>query len=104
MSTYLLAFAISQFTCTEGYSFETNVPHSVCSRPEEAAYRTWAVDVGTSAMRSMESTLGIKFGMFKVKSCSPTFLNTYLQVNTCQKCTNWPFPILHPAPWKTGVW
>lgn len=62
MSTYLLAFAISQFTCTEGYSFETNVPHSVCSRPEEEPYRKWAVDVGTSAMRSMESTLGIKFG------------------------------------------
>ncbi|XP_066141793.1 membrane alanyl aminopeptidase-like [Euwallacea fornicatus] len=67
MPTYLVAFAISEFTCTEGYGIDLTVPHRVCSRSEEAPYRSFAVEFGTSAMRAMESIFGIKFGSYMPK-------------------------------------
>ncbi|XP_066250976.1 membrane alanyl aminopeptidase-like [Euwallacea similis] len=67
MPTYLVAFAISEFTCTEGYGIDLTVPHRVCSRSEEAPYRDFAVEFGTSTMRAMESIFGIKFGSYMSK-------------------------------------
>ncbi|XP_050293247.1 membrane alanyl aminopeptidase-like [Anthonomus grandis grandis] len=67
MSTYLLAFSVSNFTCTEGYTIANGVTHGVCSRPESAPHRGWAVEFGTSVMRTLESITGIKYGTYMPK-------------------------------------
>lgn len=69
MSTYLLAFAISEFTCTEGYSVESGVAHRVCSRPEAEPDRAWAVEIGTTLLRSLESMFGNRYGEFSRSCC-----------------------------------
>lgn len=62
MSTYLNAFIISNFTCTEGKSIATGVPHRVCSRQEEEPNRSFATEAGTTLIRTLESITGIKYG------------------------------------------
>ncbi|XP_050293698.1 uncharacterized protein LOC126734205 [Anthonomus grandis grandis] len=67
MSTYLVAFTISEFTCTSGDTIETGVPHQVCSRNEEKDDRKFAAEVGTPLMRTLESITGIKYGAYMPK-------------------------------------
>ncbi|XP_066141997.1 membrane alanyl aminopeptidase-like [Euwallacea fornicatus] len=67
MSTYLIAFIISEFTCTEGDSIASGVPHRVCSRVEEVEERKFAVEIGPPLLRSLESMTGIKFGEYMPK-------------------------------------
>nr|ADK11714.1 aminopeptidase N [Sitophilus oryzae] len=62
MSTYLVAFIVSVFTCSEGDTIEQSIPHRVCSRPEEESARDWAVEIGPPLMRALESITGIKYG------------------------------------------
>ncbi|XP_060526992.1 uncharacterized protein LOC132702417 [Cylas formicarius] len=62
MSTYLLAFIVSKFTCTAGDVIAAGVPHRVCSRPEQADYRALAVELGPPIMRSLENITGSKYG------------------------------------------
>lgn len=66
MSTYLIAFIISNFTCTEGDTIDTEVYHRICSRDEEKADRSWAVEVGTPLMRTLESMTQIKYGNYDI--------------------------------------
>ncbi|XP_066251307.1 membrane alanyl aminopeptidase-like [Euwallacea similis] len=67
MSTYLIAFIISEFTCTEGDTIASGVPHRVCSRDEEVNERKFAVEIGPPLLRSLESITGIKFGEYMPK-------------------------------------
>ncbi|CAG9772408.1 unnamed protein product [Ceutorhynchus assimilis] len=67
MSTYLVAFIISEFTCSAQDTIDNNVLHRVCSRQEEAQDRTWAVEVGPPLIRSLESMFGIKYGSYMPK-------------------------------------
>ncbi|KAJ8960567.1 hypothetical protein NQ318_013856 [Aromia moschata] len=46
MSTYLVAFIVSRFTCSAGANLTDEVPYQVCSRPETEGDRAWAVEVG----------------------------------------------------------
>lgn len=62
MSTYLNAFIISNFNCTEGYTIATGVPHRICSRREEEPNRVFAAESGTTLIRTLESITGIKYG------------------------------------------
>lgn len=62
MSTYLNAFIISNFTCNEGISIATGVPHQICSRREEEPNRSFASEAGTTLIRTLESITGIKYG------------------------------------------
>lgn len=61
MSTYLVAFTISDFNCTEGSPIDTGVPHSVCSTKESADDRQLAVEYGPRIMQAIESMLGLKY-------------------------------------------
>lgn len=60
MSTYLVAFVISDFTCTEGEPVGT-APYHVCSRDDEAEHRAWAVDVGSKLLASLSEFTGYEY-------------------------------------------
>lgn len=52
MSTYLVAFIVSDFTCSQGENIELNaVPYQVCSRSATVDQRDLGLDVGVSIMR-----------------------------------------------------
>ncbi|KAG5890983.1 hypothetical protein JTB14_037969 [Gonioctena quinquepunctata] len=61
MSTYLVAFTVSDFTCTAGGNIDVSIPHQVCSRKETASQRTLATEYGTKLMRALEDCLGITY-------------------------------------------
>ncbi|XP_076258949.1 membrane alanyl aminopeptidase-like [Rhynchophorus ferrugineus] len=61
MSSYLVAFVVSSFTCTSGEDIEKGVPYRVCSRSEEEPNRKWAVDIGPPIMRVLEGVTNKKY-------------------------------------------
>ncbi|KAJ8948940.1 hypothetical protein NQ314_008319, partial [Rhamnusium bicolor] len=61
MPTYLIAFIISEFTCTIGTSIGT-VPYQVCSRKESAATRELAVDLGPKLLQSLNNFTNYDYG------------------------------------------
>lgn len=61
MSSYLVAFVVSKFTCTEGFPIAANVPHYVCSVPESQDDRLLANEYSASLMQSLEYFTGIPF-------------------------------------------
>nr|ADI48182.1 membrane alanyl aminopeptidase 2 [Chrysomela tremula] len=61
MSTYLVAFTVSGFSCTSGENIDTNVTHQVCSRPETASDRNLAAEYGTKIMNALEEHFGYKY-------------------------------------------
>lgn len=61
MSTYLVAFVISDFTCTDSTPIEAGVSHTVCSRSETASLREIAVRIGPQLVHVMENFTGIKY-------------------------------------------
>lgn len=61
MPTYLIAFIVSDFNCTEGNVIDTDVPHYVCSTKESAAERQLAVDYGPIIMKSLENMTCLKY-------------------------------------------
>ncbi|KAJ8973358.1 hypothetical protein NQ317_001402 [Molorchus minor] len=66
MSTYLLAFVISNFTCTEGQSID-QVPYRICSREETSDTRQWALDIGPSLLESLNSLTQFNYNVSKEK-------------------------------------
>lgn len=61
MSTYLVAFIISDFNCTEGNPIDTDVPHRVCSTKESSEDRQLAVEYGPRIMQALENMTGLKY-------------------------------------------
>nr|ADK11708.1 aminopeptidase N [Gastrophysa viridula] len=61
MSTYLLAFTVSGFTCTSGQKIDTNVTHQVCSRPDTESDRALAADFGTKIMNTYGELFDYKY-------------------------------------------
>ncbi|KAJ8960565.1 hypothetical protein NQ318_013854 [Aromia moschata] len=53
MSTYLLAFIVSDFTCTEGDSID-NAPYQVCSSSHTANIRDWALEIGPKIKKEFD--------------------------------------------------
>lgn len=64
MSTYLVAFIISEFTCTAGESVD-NVTFQVCSRDEVADTRARAVDIGSKIIAKLNAYTGINYNSFE---------------------------------------
>lgn len=60
MSTYLVAFVISDFTCTAGDSVG-DAPYQVCSRDDEADNRAWAVEIGSKLLDSLSIFTGYNY-------------------------------------------
>lgn len=63
MSTYLIAFVVSDFTCTEGAEIEANIPYSVCSRSETYYTRNHAVELGPKIIWALEELTGVKYSV-----------------------------------------
>lgn len=61
MSSYLVAFVVSKFTCSLGEPIAENVPHYVCSTPESESERTLANAFSSSLMRSLENFTNIPY-------------------------------------------
>ncbi|XP_066149607.1 aminopeptidase N-like [Euwallacea fornicatus] len=63
MPTYLVAFIVSDFTCSGGENIELNaVPYRVCSSKETTAIREFALDTGTSIMRVLNNFTDYNYG------------------------------------------
>lgn len=63
MSTYLVAFVISEFTCTSGTAVNS-ITFQVCSRDEAADSRKRAVEVGSQVIAKLNSYTGINYNTF----------------------------------------
>ncbi|CAH1112256.1 unnamed protein product [Psylliodes chrysocephalus] len=59
ISTYLIAFIVSHFTCTQGENIDTNVIHQVCSRGESSANRLLAANWGKLILNAFEDYTGV---------------------------------------------
>nr|ADI48181.1 membrane alanyl aminopeptidase 1 [Chrysomela tremula] len=62
MSTYLIAFVISDFDCTNAPTMVDNVPHQVCSRQEASSSRSWAEEIGPKVLASLNNYTQIGYG------------------------------------------
>lgn len=61
MSTYLIAFIVSDFNCTHGNPIDTDVPHGVCSTKDSINERALAVEYGPQIMQALEGMTGLKY-------------------------------------------
>lgn len=61
MPTYLIAFIISDFNCTEGNPIDVDVPHRVCSSTNTAGDRELAVEFGPRIMQALQNMTGLKY-------------------------------------------
>ncbi|KAG5866589.1 hypothetical protein JTB14_010153, partial [Gonioctena quinquepunctata] len=61
MSTYLIAFIVSKFTCSSGEKIDTDLPYQVCSRNDSAGDRDLAVKYGPLLLEALENITGIKY-------------------------------------------
>lgn len=61
MSTYLIAFIVSEFTCDQGDDLYDGLPYAVCSREEAAPTRELAVAKGPPLLRAIEDFTQIKY-------------------------------------------
>ncbi|EEZ99296.1 aminopeptidase N-like protein [Tribolium castaneum] len=66
MSTYLIAFIVSDFTCSGSTPIEEAIPHLVCSRNEAVSTRELAEKVGPKLMWAMENFTGIAYNVSKI--------------------------------------
>nr|XP_023022542.1 aminopeptidase N-like [Leptinotarsa decemlineata] len=60
MSTYLIAFIVSKFTCTAANT-DIDMPYQVCSRNELASLRTFALEYGPKFLKVLENVTAYKF-------------------------------------------
>lgn len=67
MSSYIIAFVVSDFTCSAGEEIESGIPHQVCSRDEAASTREVAVDVGPKLTWALEEFTNIKYNESTIK-------------------------------------
>ncbi|CAH1134417.1 unnamed protein product [Ceutorhynchus assimilis] len=61
MPTYLVAFIISDFTCTSGNDIEGTLPYQVCSRNETSDTRGLAVEVAPLSIDHLNTYLGLNY-------------------------------------------
>lgn len=61
MPTYLIAFVVSDFTCTDGEDIEAGVSSGVCSKPETEGIRDFGVDIGPKILWAIEGLTGVKY-------------------------------------------
>ncbi|CAH1983241.1 unnamed protein product [Acanthoscelides obtectus] len=61
MSTYLIAFVISEFTCSAWNMPEVNSVNKVCSRAQKEDTRRWAVEVSPKLLSSLNAYTGIPY-------------------------------------------
>lgn len=61
MSTYLVAFVVSKFTCTVGEPITNNITHSVCSNPDTHMDRQLANKNSAELMQSLENFTNILY-------------------------------------------
>ncbi|KAJ8960563.1 hypothetical protein NQ318_013852 [Aromia moschata] len=66
MSTYLLAFVVSNFTCTEGTPIE-GLPYRICSREETSDIRDWALEIGPKLLDSLNIFTDFNYSLSKDK-------------------------------------
>lgn len=66
MSTYLVAFIVSKFTCTAGANLTSNVPHQVCSRNETTVDRVLANTNGPLLMQILENITNITYSELNI--------------------------------------
>lgn len=66
MSTYLIAFVISDFTCSEGESIN-DVPYQICSRSEANITRDWALEIGPQLVQSLNDFTDFDYNVSKSK-------------------------------------
>lgn len=67
MPTYLIAFVISEFTCTNGAEIELGTSSEVCSQPETASIRDFGVDIGPKIIWAIEDLTGVKYSESGIK-------------------------------------
>lgn len=60
MSTYLVAFVVSDYTCTQGEPID-GTPTEVCSRSETENTRGTALETAPQILRIMEGYTGISY-------------------------------------------
>ncbi|KAJ8921490.1 hypothetical protein NQ315_003108 [Exocentrus adspersus] len=58
--SYLIAFVISDFTCTAGENVG-EATTEVCSRDDESANRAWAVEMGSKVLASLNEFTGFNY-------------------------------------------
>nr|ADK11712.1 aminopeptidase N [Sitophilus oryzae] len=61
ISTYLIAFIVSEFTCSQGDLIEGSLVNQVCSRNETADTRSWALELAPLVIDSINSYTGINY-------------------------------------------
>lgn len=66
MSTYLIAFIVSKFTCSAGEDIDTNIPHQVCSRNDTAIDRALANNYGPQLMRTLQNITNITYAEMNI--------------------------------------
>nr|ADK11707.1 aminopeptidase N [Gastrophysa viridula] len=63
MSTYLIAFVISEFDCSAEATKIGNVDHRICSRIEATATRKWAEEIGPKILASLNEYTQIPYNL-----------------------------------------
>lgn len=61
MSSYLVAFVVSKFTCSEGVPIADKVAHYVCSTPDTQNDRFLANSYSAVIMQTLENFTGIPY-------------------------------------------
>ncbi|CAH1154369.1 unnamed protein product [Phaedon cochleariae] len=67
MSTYLIAFVISDFDCTNTPAQIDNVAHRICSRQEANSTRNWAEEIGPQVLASLNNYTQINYNQYMSK-------------------------------------
>ncbi|XP_063909880.1 membrane alanyl aminopeptidase-like [Zophobas morio] len=62
MSTYLIAFIVSEFECINGTNTADGTPTSVCGRPGTKETLSEALNAGTEALNKMKNFTNIAYG------------------------------------------
>lgn len=62
-SSYLVAFVVSKFTCSEGEPIAAKLPSYVCSTPFTENGRLLANEYGASIMQALEDYTGIDYNI-----------------------------------------
>nr|CAI5825380.1 unnamed protein product [Callosobruchus analis] len=61
MSTYLVAFVISDFTCSEWSNPGSTTKNGVCSRSDTANNRAWALEITPKLLNALNTYTGILY-------------------------------------------
>lgn len=67
MSTYLIAFIVSKYTCTESTLIEKTLSHLICSRPESETTRGLASEYSTKILEALATFTNIKYSTMSLQ-------------------------------------